>query len=115
MSGQWTMRIHHGRDQYDLRGINPSKYNYSKLVKDVDDLVLENLPHEGSLFFNMMADIDGSMEQIEICGDSSLKQVFQNNKKYKEIMLHLMTDDVVPMAVDMSCRKDRKKERGCYV
>ena len=108
---KFNIRVHYGRDQYMITDVDHTRYSHSKLLTDINEVVLANVLNENTLFFTMLAYIEDCFDVIDICSDGSVKMMFDRNMKHKEVDIHLNTDDVEVLAVDKSSRKKLRKMR----
>ena len=102
-----------------ITNVLSSRYNFSKLITDVDNLVLEKMEMErhgtrhGTLFFTMVADVETSFDQIMVNSDASVREMFERNMVGKEVELNLMTDDVEPLEVIIHVGKRKIMRKKC--
>lgn len=72
------------------------------------------MPSENTLFFTMKFDVEDSMEQFEILSDNDVKIMFERIWTNKEVELYIETDDVAPMVVDYSGRKQNRSRQSMW-
>ena len=109
MDDTFNIRIHYLDENHTITDINPKRYSHAKLVSDLDRLVLDNVVVEHTLFFTMSAEVEDTIELLNVEDDASVQMMFDRNMKKKEVELRVHTQDVEPLAVDNSCMKKRKK------
>ena len=97
-----------------LENVRANRYNHTKLLNDVISAVLGKEGSTVNFAIGMKCDLDGTMEQLEICNDHDVRTMFERNRRYMEVNLHVDICEAVPLAIDTTCEKKICEEINVY-